>query len=43
MKDGKINDMNIFSKVLLEDVLEIERHDGNWHRTAEIADNLGLK
>ena len=35
--------MNIFSKVLLEDVLEIEWHDGNWHRTAEIADNLGLK
>lgn len=43
MKDDKINDMDIFSNVQLEDVLEIKRHDGNWHKIVEIADNLGLK
>lgn len=24
-------------------VLEIKRYDGNWNKTAKIADNLGLK
>ena len=43
MKDGKINDMDNFSKVQLENILEIKRHDDNWYETAKIVDSLGLR